>query len=60
MAFIFLSVSLGIAKYVWVFHLSISYPSDYEISLQIIVGCTNQIKETFFLEFVVIEKSCDC
>lgn len=59
MAFNFLSVSLGIAKYVQVFHLSISYSSNYEISLQIIASCTNQIKDTFFLEFLVIEKSCD-
>lgn len=59
MAFNFLSVSLSIAKYVWVFCLSISYSSDFEISLQIIASCTNQIKDTFFLAFVVIEKSGD-
>lgn len=57
MVFNYLSVSLSITEYVSVFYLSIS--SDYEIPLQMVASCTNQIKDTFFLELVVIETSCD-
>lgn len=39
--------------------MSISYSLDYEILLQIITSCTNQIKDIFLMAFTIVENNRD-